>query len=339
MRQAVRLYRSYFVAGRFTPWFMAVVVLAMRAGMFLSRGVVSVEYADTGYVWHYLAPYFSTPWIDFAASAIVVFVIAFMLGELDRDFIIIRSRTSMPFVMALVFFSVHPFFLNFAPDFIALLCVMAAFFPLLKSYQESFPEKNAFKIGVLLGLAGIFQIYSLLLIPAFWIAESSMRGFRVRAFLSSLFGISIVFWGVFSAYFFFDKLEMFFLPFHYFAALSLPSVPVFSTQQWILVAGTSLSILIFIILDYPFFSRGRVLAKKTIDFLILIIVWSTLLQCVYWENTMFFSYVVNAMFAFIVAQYFSYTTSPKAVVGFFVLVALVFGVYFVNYTDFFFPYQ
>lgn len=337
MRQFVHRYKSVFVEGRFTSWILLIVVMALRATMLLHRGTFAFNYPDTGYVWKHVAPYFSDAWSSFVASSLFLFLIALLLRQIDKQFLIIRTRTSLPFTVALIFFSIHPFFLTFTPDFIALFFVLLAFFPLLSSYQEVFPEKQAFKIGILLALAAIFQVYTLLLIPVFWMGEVWMRGFRFRAFFASIFGMLMVFFGVFAGYFFFDHKAEFFQPFTYFSQIDFPDFSHFSIPQCALIGITALSIIVFIILDYPFFSHGKVLSKKTIDLLIWMIFFSIAFQIMYGVHTLFFLYLVSALFAFIVAHYFSYTTSSRAVVSFFLLTGVAIIVYLMNYGTIFFP--
>lgn len=339
MKKIVRKYRSVFVEGRFTPWVITLIVLILRTTMFIHRGTFSLDHPDTGYVWRQVAPYFSNAWISFSASTLCIFIIAFIIGEIDRKFAIIRGRTSLPFTITLLFFTVHPFFLTFSADLVALICVLIAFFPLLRSYQKTLAKSYALKIGILLSFAAIFQIYALLLIPVFWLGEVSMRGFRFRAFFASLFGMALVFWSVFTVYFFFDKADEFLHPFYYFTQISLPDFTQFSIPQLGLMGITTLSIFIFMIVDYPFFSRGKVLAKNTIDFLIRMILLNIVFGIAYSQSTSFFLYAINAMFSFIVAQYYSYTTSPKAISVFFLLAGILFLIYLMNYSSIFFPIQ
>lgn len=60
----------------------------------------------------------------------------------------------------------------------------------------------AFQSAVLIGIAGVFQIYALLLLPLWWWGERMVRGFKFKSFVASLIGVGLVYWLVFALFVF-----------------------------------------------------------------------------------------------------------------------------------------
>jgi len=102
----------------------------------------------------------------------------------------------------------------------------------LKSYQASDATLYSFQSAILIGVASLFQIYAIVLLPLWWRGELAMRGPQFRSFLSSLFGIFLVYISLFSVYFIFDELPAFVQPFLSLASFSLPQLPDYSWSAW-----------------------------------------------------------------------------------------------------------
>lgn len=300
----------------------------MRLGLFLSVGIKQHEY-QTSFVWQSISPMFSNDWISLAASTLSIFIIAFIFSDLNTRFTLTRFRTSLPFALVLFLMSIHPLFLRMSPNYISTIFILFAFSPLIESYQHHAPRNFAFKTGILIAIAAIFQVFALAFLPLWWYGETSMHGFRIKPIIALLLGALLVLWNVAGFYFLFDNLDSFLAPFSQFSKLNLLP-PQYSIIQWSGFALLSLLTIILILLDIQVFRRERVITQKTLSFIILIAISSILLHYFYWQYTYFFIYQIIIMLSFIVAHYFSHVNKKGGVYLFaFVFASLI--MFYVNY--------
>ena len=206
MHVVVKSFRTYIVEGRFVSLVVSLVVIVMRMALFFRDDVFLGAYRDTGHLWKYVAHWFAEPLVSLVSSTLSVFLIATLISAINNRFTLIRSRSTLPFVVPLFLLSLHPWFMVMSADYVALIFVLIAFFPLLRSYQTSNATLDSFRSAILIGVASLFQIYALLLLPLWWRGEWSMRGPQFRSFLSSLFGLSLVYVSLFSLYLMVDDM-------------------------------------------------------------------------------------------------------------------------------------
>ncbi|MDR1517569.1 MAG: hypothetical protein LBS52_05700, partial [Dysgonamonadaceae bacterium] len=163
MHKTVKNFKYKIVASRFAVPIVIFAVLAMRGGFFLVRGIPHSLPSDTGFVWKYLAPFFEIPLLSFAASTLSVFIIAWIFSHFNDRFSLIHNRSNLPFILPLFLLSLHPSTLPFSPDYISVIVGLCAFSPRPSSYQKYETQVNSFQSAVLSGIAGLFQVYALLL--------------------------------------------------------------------------------------------------------------------------------------------------------------------------------
>lgn len=331
MSNIVRYFRLNFVESRFAPFLLALVVLIMRVALFLHKGLPEYAVHDTGFVWKYIAPFFDLPRISFIFSTIFVYLMAFLTSQINLRFGIIRARTHLPFSAPLILFSLHPFFLRMTPDFLAMFFILWALFPLLESHQRSYPQRYAYQSGMLLAFAGIFQIYALLFLPFWWRGGAMMSRFNLKALFSSIFGAILVYWFTFAIYLFTDNLFAFtqpFLLFTPFPSHPLPSFPVSVWSFWIFLA---IFVVGFIIADYRYFSRDKVITQKTFIFITLLLACSIALQIVYRNQSFLWIYLIITFLALIMAHFYTLAALRWDIYSFFVILGLIALLYSMNF--------
>lgn len=328
MPQTIRKFKQSMVGSRFTPIVFAIIAITLRLGMFLSVGFEQQQY-PANFIWDVISSVFTSQWISLGASTASVFVIAFIITQINLRFSLIRFRTALPFSMLVLFSSIHPAFLPMSPYYISIIFILLALFPLLQSYQHHAPHIFAFKSGVLLGLATIFQVYTLFFYALWLYGEISMHGFRIKSFFALILGGILVFWNLTGLYFLFDVMHLFLAPFNYFERV-ITSIPSFTLIQAISIALLILLSGIFLILDYQVSSRERVLTQKTFSLFIHIIIGSFILHSIYFGQTLFFVFIMVIMMTFIVAHYYSHIKTKWQVFSFVTLMMGLFSL-FINY--------
>lgn len=320
MHVIVRKFKANLVEGHFVSLIATLVILAMRVLLFFRDASLSADYASTGFIWQYIATFFSDPLISFIASTLSVFLIAFTISALNNRFALLRSRSALPFVVPLFLLSFHPFFLVMTADYVAILFTLFAFFPLLQSYQLPDATLNSFRIGVLIGFASLFQIYALALLPLWWIGERSMRGHQFRSLLSSLLGLFLLYVSVFTIFFLLDDLPAFVAPFLRFSSFSLPLLADYSWIEWVNVVLIGVFFISNMVLSIKTYSRDKVLTLNFMRFLTLLIIFLVFLQICYWRETLFFLTLSIALISYLNAYFYTRTQST-----FFVILAYLIG--------------
>lgn len=332
----VRNFKSFFVESRFISLVVSITVIALRFLMFLKKGLPDFPVKSTGFIWPYIEPVFlENPFLSFLSSTLCVFIISYLLSELNVRYGVIRMRTAMPFYVPLILFSVHPFFLKMTPDFPGLIFVLWSLFPLLASYQYHHSHRFAYQFSALIAIAGIFQIHALLFLPLWLIGLSAMGGINFRSFIASIFGVILVFWIAFVFYVFGDNLSGFIDPFKSLTEIyDFTQTPGFSVPQWGFI-GTMLLFLFFIITaDSKQITRERSFTKKVLIFSISVILLSILLQILYLTHTFIWIYILIAFLSIIAAHFYTKTTFRLEILSYFFVLMLLAFYYSLNiFTD------
>ena len=334
MGGTVNFFRRTFVEGRFIPSLGVLGFLLMRTLLFLYAEPFRSALPPTdNHLWSPLSGWFIDPLISFLVSTVSIFAIAWVLSSMNSRFNLVRARSYLPFVAPLFLFSLHPCFLVMSGDYVAILFILFAFFPLLESYQQPDSYLYSFRSAVLIGLASLFQVFALWLLPLWWSGERSMRGGQSRSFIASLFGLSLVYVTLFSVYFFMDDLAGFVRPFQHFASFSLPSLPSFSTMEW---GWFFLGLLFFtfnIALAAKIYMRDEVLTHVTMRFVVFLVVVMLLLLLIYWEHLRFFLLFAIPLVSMLNAYLYTRTQAKRHIYmayGWLLLMLLFYGSHFVN---------
>lgn len=331
MHRTIRTFKATIVEARFTSLIVSLLVVAVRYGLFAKHKISESALPDTDYLWQFISPFFRNPQVSFASSTASVFIIAWLLSHINNRFSLIRTRTNLPFIVSLIFFSLHPYFLAMSADYIAIILLLYGFIPLLQSYQQENAQIYALYSSILIGIASLFQIFALVLLPLWWRGEFSMRGGHFKSFLASVFGVLLVFWSVFTLYFFFDNTEGFVAPFLNFTDISILQIPQFSPLKWVGIgAGFALTIL-FMIFSMRTYIRDKVITLVTIQFVVFILIFFLILQAVYWSKTLFFLSFGLALLSYLVAYFYTMTANKFHIYGAYFIFALLVAFYFINY--------
>ena len=311
MHSVVRSFRATFVEGRFVPLFAVFGVIAMRAMLFYRRGLPQIASLGDNHVWESIAHLFTLPQISLLGSTLALFLIGWLLSLLNGRFNLIRSRSSLPFTAPLFLLSLHPYFLVMSGDYIAVIFLLLALFPLLASYQKPDSYLCSFRAAILIAVASLFQIYALVLLPLWWIGERSMRGPQSRSFVSSLFGLFLVYITLFSIYWLLDDIPRFVRPFLQFASFSISELPRFSVLEWGGVLFVGLFFIFNMIFSIKIYSRDKALTLSLMQFMVFLVVFLLFLQVLYWQETFFFLLFSLTLISFLNAYFYSRTISKN----------------------------
>src|SRR5690554_4088257 len=337
MHGVVRSFRATFVEGRFVPLAGTLIFIASRLVLFYTIKSLPGAIPGANYAWDPVARWVADPWVSFLASTVSIFLVALISSRLNARYNLIRSRSTLPFVIPLFLFSCHPYFLVMTGDWIAMLFVLLAFFPLLESYQKPDSYLYSFRAAILIAIASLFQIYALVLLPLWWGGEQAMRGGQSRAFVSSLFGLFLVYISVFSVYLLRGDIQGFMQPLFSYTSLSIPALPAYTIAGWGGVLAVGLFFVINMILAAKIYSRDKVLTLTFTRFAVFLIITLLLLQVAYWAETLFFLLLALSLIAYLNAYLFTRTRAKGHIYlayGWAVLTLLFYLTAFYPFSDF-----
>lgn len=330
MHSAVRAFRANFVEGRFTSILISILILGMRLLMFNEKGIPTNTSGSTysnNYLWHHLSYLFSNPLVSFAASTLSIFIIAWIISIMNNRFGLIRVRTNLPFIIPLILLSLYPYFLSMSGDYVAIIFILFAFFPLLESYQKSTSYLYSFKSSILIATASLFQIYALTLIPLLWRGEHTMRGPQPRSTVSSLFGLLLVYGSAFSIFFVKDDVTGFLLPLNTIMNVSLPLLPEFTLFEWIVAAFILLFFVLHMIFSINTYGRDKVLTLNFMQFAVFLIIFVLLLEVLYWAQTLFFLTLAIILISYLSSYFYSRTSSRNHIYLAYIMTILMLLIY------------
>jgi hypothetical protein len=324
MHFIVKSFRT-LVEGRFVPLLAILAAAGMRLALFYAGDQPDAAVAPGGgYLWEPVAHLFHRPEVSLAASTLAVFLIAWILALLNSRFNLLRMRSNLAFVAPLFVLSLHPFFLTMSGDYISVIFVLSAFFPLLQSYQKPDSYLCSFRASILIAVASLFQIYALVLIPVWWSGERLMRVLRFRSLVSSLFGVFLVYVTLFSVYSLLNDLPAFVRPFRCFTSFSKPEIPLLSVEGWAKILLAALFFLSNITMSVRIYIRDKVLTLSLMRFVLFLAVFLLILHIVvYWKATFFFLLLAIVLTTYLSAYLFSKTTSKNHISFAYLMIALM----------------
>ena len=327
-----RSFKAYFVDSRFVSIVFSVVIVGLRILMYIKNGLPDPAGFEYKGLWTYFGPVFNeTPFYSFLGSTLVILLISFLISELNIRFGVIRLRTSMPFYIPLLIFSVHPDFLRLTPDMIAVVFVLLSLYPLFAAYQFQRPHRYAFQFSALLAIGSLFQIYALLFLPLWIIALKALDKINFRSLFASFFGLVIVFWIVFSFYVFGDNIAGFTEPFKQLVEIyNFRMIPLFSVPQWGFIGTFILLVIIYLIADSRQIARERSFTKKVLIFNLSIVLFASIMQVLYFTHTLFFMFVGIAFLTMVISHFYTNSVRSVQIYTFFALIVMLLLYYFVN---------
>lgn len=330
MHSVVRSFRAIFVEGRFTSFFVALTVIVMRIALFYANEIPTPVHNGESFLWGYFEGFFHSPQVSLFAGTLSVFLIAIIISLVNSRFNLLHSRSALPFTIPLFLLSLHPYFLVMSGDYISVIFVLLAFFPLIESYQKPDSYLYSFRASVLISVASLFQIYALLLLPLWWIGERLMRGPQVRSFIASLFGVFLVYLTLFSIFWVFVSVPLFLEPFFNFGALSFPQVPQFTILEWLAVVFVGLFFVTSMFFSIKIYGSDRALTLSLVQFIVFLVVVLLIFFILYWQKGAFFLLLSISLTSYLSAYFYSKTTSVKHIYIAYGVFTLLFLFYFVH---------
>lgn len=142
-------------------------------------------------------------------GAVAVLLTAASLIRLNERRSFIPTRTLMPFFLYIVLMGVNVNVHAFTLSQISNLFLLSAISVMMGTYRHFQPVGDSFRVGVLIGCAGIFCAEYLYLTLVMWICMFRLNSLTIRTFLATLLGVFVpAVSSTFFVYFFFGVDQM-----------------------------------------------------------------------------------------------------------------------------------
>lgn len=192
----IRRYKRNIVEKKNLIFISIVLFVAIRLVLFLSISDFTLYHSDNGVLWnplfvHYL---YANTWISFALGTVFALIIACYLAFINLKYSLIRVRTYLVYVLALVLFSSNPGFIHINAQYFSVLLLLIGVNVLFSSYQLKDTSLVTYSIGFIIAIASLFTFDILFYIVLFWIGFVLMRSLNFRAVMTFVLGILTIYW-------------------------------------------------------------------------------------------------------------------------------------------------
>ncbi|MFV0420438.1 MAG: hypothetical protein ACK5KT_17150 [Dysgonomonas sp.] len=231
-----------------------------------------------GYLWDPISFLFSDIYISLATSSIITAALALLAAHINTKHLLIRHKSLLPTSVIVLLFSCHPSFIVMSAEYISALLFLTIINMLFTAYHSEQRQNASFKTNFVLACACLFTPISVIYFPILWISLATMRCLSVKSFMTSLVGIFIVFFPVFSFYLFTDKLDVLLYPFTSIDIEQISNFRFFSYNifQWIILGFAILLLVIVIIDGYLNRHKDKIRVRAYINLLQIVAMFSFL---------------------------------------------------------------
>ena len=122
-------------------------------------------------------------------SLIITALNAFIIGQLNNKYTIIRTRSFLPVLFFLLLMATWHETHTIVVSHLALSLILLSFFAIFKVYRNRNASEQAFLSSFLIALASIFIEPLLLYIPLIWIGLVLFHSLSLRNFLATIVGV------------------------------------------------------------------------------------------------------------------------------------------------------
>jgi hypothetical protein len=249
-------------------------------------------------------------------SIIFVFINAFLIGQINNRYTVIRTRTFLPiFIFLLLMGSWNETHVTNGSH-LALTFIIISLFYFFSMHRNKKATEQAFMGSFFIGLSSLLIYPFIFLIPACWIGFEFFQGLSLRTFLASILG-TLAPWLLYLSILFLLHNEIAFSTvFNFPASFSLS---IFTLPQMIYFSAICVIILISLAGMFSISNRDAIQTRNMLNFILLLFVSIVVLLVIF--NSLYSLFL--PVFAMIYALLFSHPLTLKKS-NFYVIIFFVF---------------
>ena len=240
--------------------------------------------SDTSLFWDYICTWLNDINFTFLVGFLLLLLGAALLQRFNFRFVIIRGKTTLPFLLFLLLNSINPDFYPVRPISLAIFPLFFALFELFSAYQNPAATGRMFNMMFYLVAGSLIWPYLLWFIPVIGIGMYQFRILNVRTFSATLLGFFTVCWFVLGWCIWKHDFSIFTNFFHCLTAIQL----FFFSKSWLIgwlmpfcVFFMMIVLLIYIIVQE---SENTIRTRHFLSFLFLFSMVAFMLSLLYASN-------------------------------------------------------
>lgn len=275
----IRAYQKYIAEGKLPIYFAILASIGLRILFYLyTDNEVSVCDFGDGFLWVLISSFFENNLlISYLSSFVFAVGISLLASFLNKKYTLIRKRSHLLFAITLLLLSSVPQFAIMNPQLIGGLFFLLAIDKVYASYQSQTSPRMAFDFGFYFAIASLFTPDILLFLPLFWVGLSVMRSFNIKAILSSLLGLVLIYWIVLFYFLSIDNLEGFYRPF--LISVVWEHIPImgYSFIEWGTLIFSTILMSIVVFNYYCDNYKDKMRVRANITFVVIVLLYSLLI--------------------------------------------------------------
>lgn len=209
-------------------------------------------------------------------SLAFVLFISFLIQQISSSFSLLKLRTKLPAIIFIILTGGFPALHTLHPVYIAAIFLMLGIYSLFSVFNNPEPVTHFFNAGFFLSLGALFYINLLILLPAFFIAVSTLRREpRFRDHFALFIGFIVPLLFAFSYLFFTDKL----INAYHIIMNNLVTPVSYFAQNYLLISFTGVLALLTLVGSVKMiqlYDSSRVSTRKYFQVLFMIFLFSIL---------------------------------------------------------------
>ena len=139
----------------------------------------------------------SSSWMYRAISLLLCGATGYFLIVLNNMFALIRMRASVQTAIYFLLVTACPMLHQLHMGNVAAAALLASFFFLFKSYQQTQPSGSLFHTFTFLGIGSLFFPLLIYLVPIYWIGSYMFQSLTPKSFFASIVGLLLPYWFLF----------------------------------------------------------------------------------------------------------------------------------------------
>lgn len=225
-------FQQRITAGRFTLPVSILVAAMMWTVTFLLLPEIPdtpVHYPFANYMENLPGP----AWLGRLVSFAIYLLIGYLLIVFNNAFAIIRARASVQTSFFLLFTAARPMLHTLHPGDFATVAFVLSLSLLFGCYRHSDPVGGLFRSFFFFGLGSLLLPQMVFLLPMFLLGAFFFKALTIRSFFAAVLGLGLPCWFLFGYAYYFDRMDLFYLPFLEMADIQPFRWDFFSGGKWI----------------------------------------------------------------------------------------------------------
>lgn len=215
------------------------------------------------------------------------FINALLLAQFTTRFTMIRTRTSLPFLIFLFLMSCWNETHLVNGSHIALTIFICSLFILFDMYRDRKASEQAFLSSFLISIGSILMNPLILLIPVCWIGFIMFQSFSFRTFLASVFGV-ITPWILFLSGIYLLRPDIDLLQLFNLYLNTEPNLSAISLPTIIYIVSLLIILIINLVGMYSNFHSDSIHTRTKLNFLFLLLISVFIIGIAYFGQFVFF---------------------------------------------------